>query len=159
MQIERKLLLNIPGATQAEIERGLAAAQAVLNQGGVTPYEAAAGYFARDGWDVSGFSEDAVPTDAQLRAAGLWEDADVAAVEACCAEWPQKPEHAGLELQISEKDSWTTRCSTRLIQLYIRGLPIGGDWNDIAPALWEMHGHLSPEESAEAYVRDARGQG
>lgn len=50
----RKLSIDIKGATEAEIRRGIAAAQAVFDNAGVTPWAAAVTRFQRDGLDESG---------------------------------------------------------------------------------------------------------
>jgi hypothetical protein len=51
-----KLSLTIPGASEDEIARGLAAAQAVFDDAGAIPSEAAAAIFKRDG-EIEDLSE------------------------------------------------------------------------------------------------------
>ncbi|TBR77022.1 MAG: hypothetical protein EPN64_04695 [Burkholderiaceae bacterium] len=93
-----RLALNIEGASPEDLARGIAAAQAVFDEARVTPAQAARGLFNRDGWDDRGLPEDTQPTDAEMQAAAIWEDAEFAAAAACCAGWPTMTGPAGLEL-------------------------------------------------------------
>ncbi len=93
-----QLALNVEDASLDDLARGVAAAQAVFDEAGVTPAQAARGLFTRDGWDDQGFPEEAQPTDAEMLAAAVWEEAEFAATAACCAGWPTVPSSAGLEL-------------------------------------------------------------
>ncbi|TAM36955.1 MAG: hypothetical protein EPN61_15310 [Burkholderiaceae bacterium] len=94
-----QLALHIEGATPDDLARGVAAAQAVFDDTGVTPAKAARALFNRDGWDVRGFPEEAQPTEAEMQAAAVWEDAEFAATSACCAGWATVPVSAHLELR------------------------------------------------------------
>lgn len=92
------ITITIAGATPEEIARGLTAAQAVFDRAGVTPLRAAEARFNLEGWDIAGF-DGAISQD-DLDLAGLWDEADQAALGACCAGWDEarKPETAQLEL-------------------------------------------------------------
>lgn len=74
------------------------AAQAVFDKAGVTPDEAATARFVVEAWDISGFVGKA--PEAELAICTVWDEADEAAVAACCAGWdPDKvPRSADLEL-------------------------------------------------------------
>jgi hypothetical protein len=61
-----KLLIQIPGASELEIGRGIAAAQKVFDEAGTTPHEAAAASFKRDG-------EAEELTDREAEIAHLWD--------------------------------------------------------------------------------------
>ena len=88
-----KLHIHVTGATPEELERGVAAAQAAFDAAGVTPYEAAAAYFKMTG-------EQEELSEQEGRAADAWDEADVAAAQACCAGWEVAPSRADLELKL-----------------------------------------------------------
>ena len=85
-----ELRLNVESATHQEIERGIAAAEAVFARAGITALQGAEGLFALEGWDIKGFPEDDKPTEDDDRAATVWLEADEAAAAACCADWPEE---------------------------------------------------------------------
>lgn len=97
-----QLIVRIEGASPDEVNRGGLAAMAVFAEAGVTPYQAAAAAFAREGWDLSGFDEDyAGYTAEDAGIADLWDDAAVKAAEVACADWPAdraRPARAELEI-------------------------------------------------------------
>ena len=93
-----KLRLRIEGASPEEMARGIAAAEAVFAKEGVSAEEAAYGTFALEGWDIKGFPEDDEPSEAEDIGASVWLAADKAAIEACCAGWPEVPRTLSLEL-------------------------------------------------------------
>lgn len=95
------ITIHIDGARPEEIIRGLVAAQEVFDRAGVSAEDAATARFVVEGWDVRGFVGK-VP-EAELEIYHLWDEADDAAVKACCAGWPLErvPRSASLEL-ISE---------------------------------------------------------
>jgi hypothetical protein len=76
-----KLSLTIPGASEDEIARGVAAAQQVFDDAGAIPFEAASAIFKRDG-EIDDLSE----REAWLT--GVWDDADTAAQKAAGAKEP-----------------------------------------------------------------------
>lgn len=92
------ITIHVEGARPEEIIRGLLAAQLVFDKAGVTPDAAATARFVVEGWDIEGFPEPA--PDAELAISHVWDEADQAAVTACCAGWPQEkiPASADLEL-------------------------------------------------------------
>ena len=92
------ITIHVEGARPEEIIRGLLAAQLVFDNAGVTPDAAVTARFVVEGWDIEGFPEPA--PDAELAICHVWDDADQAAVTACCAGWPQEkiPGSADLEL-------------------------------------------------------------
>jgi hypothetical protein len=92
------ITIHVEGARPGEIIRGLLAAQLVFDKAGVTPDAAATARFVVEGWDIEGFPEPA--PDAELAIFHVWDEADQAAVMACCAGWRQEkiPSSADLEL-------------------------------------------------------------
>ncbi len=79
------------GATTKEIERGVAAAEAVFERAGVTAQEA---FEAQQKIDQG----EQVTNEETMRAV-VWGEADSAAVVECCKGWRRIPEAAHLELQ------------------------------------------------------------
>lgn len=92
------ITIRVEGAQPEEIVRGLLAAQEVFDKAGVTPDQAAMARFVVEGWDIRGFTGK-VPED-ELAICTVWDEADEAAVQACCAGWPadKVPGSADLEL-------------------------------------------------------------
>ncbi|MBB6469466.1 hypothetical protein HNQ96_005356 [Aminobacter lissarensis] len=92
------ITIRVEGAQPDEIVRGLLAAQDVFDKAGVTPDQAATARFVVEGWDIRGFTGKA-PED-ELAICTVWDEADHAAVQACCAGWPadKVPSSADLEL-------------------------------------------------------------
>jgi hypothetical protein len=152
------LLLDVEGATGDQLAWGIAAASVVFAFAGVTPNAAAAANFNRSGWDDDGFPEEGQLSDEELRAAAVWDRAEQAAIEACCAGWPEMPQGAYLVLEEEEGDHWRHLFTVRLMQLHGTGMAVTGDWNEIATALWPTHHHLPPGPTAEAYLRRAHGE-
>lgn len=81
---KKTLVVHAAGATTDEIARGLAAAQRVFDDAGVTPWRAAVALFDRDGWDIQEFREPA-PSRETFQQAEVWMTAEAAAHEVCCA--------------------------------------------------------------------------
>lgn len=92
------ITMRVDGAKPEEIVRGLLAAQDVFDKAGVTPDEAATARFVVEAWDISGFVGKA--PEAELAICTVWDEADEAAVAACCAGWDsgKVPDSANLEL-------------------------------------------------------------
>ena len=91
--------ISIPKATNEELRRGLAAAEAVFAKAKVPPEMAARGWAQREAWDISGFQDTIDP--ASMAAAAVWDDADLAALDAACADWDpnrKRPNRANLAL-------------------------------------------------------------
>lgn len=88
-----KLALQVEGASEDELARGLAAAHAALHRDGDVDLVAAmAANASRDFImlddklePINDISED------EHRLARLWEDALGAALDACCADWKNQP--------------------------------------------------------------------
>ena len=100
------LAIRIEGATQDDVKRGIAAAQAVFDAAGVEPLDAAAAIFKRDG-------EVEELTDEDCELIEVWNAADTAANVACCGAWPKRPVHYILELlPEAVPDNQTSRPST-----------------------------------------------
>lgn len=74
-------------ATSADIERGVAAAQAVFSAAGLTPEHCSAQMDALAAGDDYG-----------ERGVATWQAAEAAALQACCQGWQRIPDSAGLEL-------------------------------------------------------------
>jgi hypothetical protein len=92
------LRLDVEGASNEELMRGLRAAIALFDKAGVSAMEAAYATFRREGWDVAGFDPAAEPSAAEMKTAALWDNAEEAAIAACCAGWPALPTGATLSL-------------------------------------------------------------
>lgn len=92
------ITIRVEGAQPEEIVRGLLAAQEVFDKAGVTPDQAATARFVVEGWDIRGFAGK-VPEE-ELAICTVWDEADQAAVQACCAGWAadKVPSSADLEL-------------------------------------------------------------
>ena len=100
--VKRLLAVNVEGATVDEIVKGIAAAQAIFAKAGTTAYGAASARLRREGYadylDEDGkISEDSM-TDEEARVCMVWEEAEEAAIAACCEGWAVKPTSAYLEL-------------------------------------------------------------
>jgi hypothetical protein len=83
-----KLRLEIMGASPAESQRGIAAADAVFAAAGISAEQATDGMFALEGWDDASFQADMEPDEDEDLAASVWMEANKAAIQACCADWP-----------------------------------------------------------------------
>ena len=105
------LKLSVPTATAEEVDRGLAAAVAVFRQARIHPIDAAAGAFAREGWDMGGFVGDI--DDKELEAARVWDDANAAARQAACATWPwsRNVPDIGLEIVVDAEAQLADRAT------------------------------------------------
>lgn len=88
---EWTLAIRAEGVTEADIERGIAAAQTVFNVAGATPFKAAAACFKREG-EIDDLS------DEEIALCRVWEDADTAAAHACFAGRAGAPSSYVLEL-------------------------------------------------------------
>ncbi|MCV3243472.1 hypothetical protein [Mesorhizobium sp. ZC-5] len=100
--------ITVPGASAAEIARGLAAARAVFDKAGISAERAAEARFAVEGWDDAGFPDDETyPDDEDFEFLHVWDEADEAAAAACCRDWPEekRSQSADLELVDPEADA------------------------------------------------------
>ncbi|CAH1661560.1 conserved hypothetical protein [Hyphomicrobiales bacterium] len=90
---------DVPGATEEEVTRGFNAAVEVFLKHKVSPLASLDGLFARDGWSDSG---GLIPFDEEdERAIEVWQEADRAAVDAICANWPadrERPASSGMNI-------------------------------------------------------------
>ncbi len=94
-----RLTLDIDGMPPEAIDRGIKAAQLVFDDAGVTMEQGAPGVLYREMWDTEGFPDDhPLYTDAAARAADVWDDAQVAALNACCPEWRERRLNGALML-------------------------------------------------------------
>ena len=85
-----RLVLHVEGASAVELARGVSAAQAVFDAAAADPWLCALGAYARETWDDQhGFDEEHTPSDDALDAAATMDAAESAAVDACCADWPE----------------------------------------------------------------------
>ena len=94
------LELNVPGADVAQTMRGLEAARLTFAAAGISADTAARGAWARDRWEVSLRSGSRQPTDSELVAARVFDEAEAAAIGACCAGWAEVPSGAGLRVRL-----------------------------------------------------------
>ncbi|MBZ9756918.1 hypothetical protein LB524_16630 [Mesorhizobium sp. ESP6-5] len=83
-----RLRLEIKGASPEEKQRGIDAASAVFAAAGISPEQGADGMFALEGWDDANFHDDLEPDEDEDEAASVWMQANKAAIEACCTDWP-----------------------------------------------------------------------
>jgi hypothetical protein len=85
--------LQVPGAREEELARGVAAAEAALYRDG--DIDLVAAMAAKASRDFIMYDGEFQPindiTEDEHRLATLWEDALGAALNACCAGWPQQP--------------------------------------------------------------------
>ncbi|MBX3536411.1 MAG: hypothetical protein KF735_02135 [Chelatococcus sp.] len=100
------LTMDVPGATKEEVRRGLHAAAAVFRKHNVSPLDSLDGFFALEGWSESGglipYSEE------DDRAIDVWHEADKAAIDAICANWPpdrERPESSGMDV-VKPEGGW-----------------------------------------------------
>ncbi|AWC24968.1 hypothetical protein CO731_04461 [Aminobacter sp. MSH1] len=80
------LRLRIKGVSPADIQRGIAAAEAVFKAAGITAFRACSGMFELECWDDDGFEGELSEEDS--KAASVWLEAEAAAIDACCVGWP-----------------------------------------------------------------------
>ena len=87
-----KLLIHIDGASKAELRRGIDAAQQVFNRSGVSA-EVAISLMRKKDFEIDRCSP------SERRHASLFEEADRAALKACCQGWDRDriPSDAFLE--------------------------------------------------------------
>ncbi|WP_156398554.1 hypothetical protein [Mesorhizobium sp. Root102] len=81
-----------------------------MERAGFTAEQAADAAFAVEGWDMNGAPEDALD-DWDCVASDAWEQANIAALEACCAGWPddRRPTTVSLELLIEPETQLADR--------------------------------------------------
>ena len=97
LEATRSLCLHIEGASPEEIVRGLQAAQAVFDKAGVSAGKAYWAICELESADDLGW-QNPVPPEA-VGHMHVWEEAEHAAIEACCAGWlANKPERSVLNL-------------------------------------------------------------
>lgn len=77
--------LTVPGATPAQLQAGLAAAQAFLQDRGITPEAAFAAHAELETWDDHGVDEGSVPPEGPTAVLRVWNQALDIAVAAACA--------------------------------------------------------------------------
>lgn len=87
------MVLKVQGAAPEEIAKGLWAAQAELDQAGITDVQAARAQFDLEGWDVAyDMDQKRRPGAEVFEAAAALDRARDAAIAACCAEWSALPD-------------------------------------------------------------------
>ena len=84
--------MEAPGASASDIERGVAAAQAVFTKHNTTPKEAAWLCWERERRDVMGDRDAGDMTDAEHNAADAWYEAHTVAIAACYQSAKPSPE-------------------------------------------------------------------
>lgn len=92
-----RIEVSMKGATVAELARAAQAVADFFGAIGMDPFDAAAGAFACEGWDVGGSGVDG-PSEAETRAAQAWDEAQRIAVEAACSGWVVGPQWADIVL-------------------------------------------------------------
>jgi hypothetical protein len=91
-----QLILRVDGALPEALERGLVAAQVVLNKCHVTAAEASLARWARGGW-LRNMPTEVGPPAGIARAAAAFALAEAAAINACCDGQPV-PDDCRLEV-------------------------------------------------------------
>lgn len=77
--------LTVPGATPAQLQAGLAAAQAFLQDRGITPEAAFGAHAELEIWDDQGIDESSVPPEGPTAILKVWDQALDVAIAAACA--------------------------------------------------------------------------
>ncbi|PZQ77792.1 MAG: hypothetical protein DI563_02610 [Variovorax paradoxus] len=77
--------LTVPGATPAQLQAGLAAAQAFLHEHGITPEAAFGAHAELQTWDDQGIDESSVPPAGPTAVLKVWDQALEVAIAAACA--------------------------------------------------------------------------
>lgn len=95
------ITIRVEGAQPEEIVRGLLAAHDVFDKARVTPDQAAMARFVVEGWDIRGFTGK-VPEE-ELAICTVWDEADQAAVQACCAGWATDKVPSSAELELARE--------------------------------------------------------
>ena len=118
--------IHVDGATAEEIQRGLTAALAVFAAGCTTALGAAAAAHLREGLHEGGYYDEKgnfrdphegeplwenevrlkEMTERESQIAPLWGEANAAAVEACCADWPKDKVPYSAELSLIHEEIW-----------------------------------------------------
>lgn len=75
------MVLVVPGATEEELQAGLAAAKLFLKIHEVTPMDAAAAEYAHECWDDGGFEADQEPSADAKRVSRIWGQAQMVSVD------------------------------------------------------------------------------
>lgn len=91
-----QLILRVDGAPREALERGVVAAQIVLNKCHLTAGEASLARWARSEW-LRNTSTEICPPEGIAKAAAVFALAEAAAINACCAGQPV-PDDSGLEV-------------------------------------------------------------
>ncbi|RFB76617.1 hypothetical protein [Methylovirgula sp. 4M-Z18] len=122
------LEITVPGATDEEIARGIAAAWKVFYDAGISPQDAVAGVFAVEGDEFALFSNGAfgeLAEDVDFDRADTWWAACDAALTACCMGWPddRRPSSAHLEIK-EEREAAERRKSARGAYVTMWGQPL-----------------------------------
>lgn len=87
------MVLKVLGATPEEITKGLRAAQAVLDQAGVSDMQGARAEFDLEGWDEAyDMDQKRRPGAEVFEAAAALDRARGAAIAACCGGWSALPD-------------------------------------------------------------------
>lgn len=81
------IIMDCRSASTADQDRGICAAEAVFKAANLTPEHCHAQIMAQAAGDAWG-----------TRGVSTWQDAEAAAIAACCAGWHRVPESAHLEL-------------------------------------------------------------
>lgn len=90
--------MTVPGASKAELERGVQAAWDYFLASGIQPWEAELVV-----WELKR-SVPFNPTQADLSMARAWTDAQHLAIDACCKGWPEIP--LGWSLSLTPPSGW-----------------------------------------------------
>ena len=105
-----ELLIHVEGASEADRQRGIAAARRVFEACGAHASDCAWAAFERNKHRKAGAVSQVLGKH-QLRQADIWDRAERAGIEACCASMNAEPRASCLELRFGDIEEGDGRCS------------------------------------------------
>jgi hypothetical protein len=98
------LKVTAEGATKTDLQRGVAAAEAVFAEAGIEPIDGARGWTALEAWDINSFLPEYEPPEELGRFGDIWLDAQSAAISTALEKLPVYERRGYLELILSEAE-------------------------------------------------------
>lgn len=99
----KPLILTVPGATAEQLQAGVAAALAHLEQNGLTPWDVAKVCGAIETWDDDGATEDTPPPDVRAKPLQVWSAAREIAFRTA---WSDRPGNIPREAKLLLYEAW-----------------------------------------------------
>ncbi|MBT2325887.1 hypothetical protein J7E62_26510 [Variovorax paradoxus] len=93
-----EMVVHVEGSTPEQRARGVAAAQEVFERAGVEPWATAKAHFKRAGESLQPSDVESSLTEEEGRLAHLFDEAEEAALAACCEEWDAVPPDSYFQL-------------------------------------------------------------